>query len=131
MPTFKIDRFLIIIFTVIIIFPYLPGSDSDAFKGVSIFLGVLFSLGSSSVIANAVAGVILTYMFAFRQGARVKIGDTTGDVVEKTLLVTRLRTAKNVVVTIPNSAILGSHIINYSTSARDGGVILHTSVKSL
>lgn len=125
MPSFKITRFLIIAFAVVVAFPYLPGSDSPAFKGVSVFLGVLFSLGSSSAIANVVAGSILTYMRAFSLGDLVKIADTVGTVAEKTLLVTRIRTAKNVDVTIPNSMVLGSHIINYSSSSR---LILHTTV---
>lgn len=125
MPSFKITRFLIIAFAVVVAFPYLPGSDSPAFKGVSVFLGVLFSLGSSSAVANVVAGVILTYMRAFSVGDRVKIADTMGDVIEKTLLVTRVRTAKNADITIPNSMVLGSHIINYSSSAQ---LILHTTV---
>ena len=127
-PTYKIVRFMVIIFTLIIAFPYLPGSQSDAFKGVSIFLGVLLSLGSTAVIANVVAGTILTYMFAFKLGDRVKIGDTVGDVIEKTLLVTRIKTPKNVIITIPNSTVLNSHIINYSSSARKDGLILHTTI---
>jgi len=118
LPSFKIVRFLIIAFAVVMAFPYLPGSDSPAFKGVSVFLGVLFSLGSSSAVANVVAGVILTYMRAFGVGDLVKIADTMGDVIEKTLLVTRIRTTKNVDITIPNAMVLGSHIINYSSSAR-------------
>jgi len=109
-------------------FPYLPGSESPAFRGVSIFLGVLFSLGSTAAVANVVAGVILTYMRAFRIGDRVKISDTIGDVIEKTLLVTRVRTIKNEDITVPNAMVLGSHIINYSSSAKDRGLILHTTV---
>ena len=127
-PTYKIVRFLIIVFSVIVIFPYIPGSQSEAFKGISIFLGVLFSLGSTSVIANVVAGIILTYMYAFTIGDRVKIGDTTGDIIERTLLVTRVRTTKNVVITIPNSSVLNSHIINFSSLAGEKGLILHTTV---
>jgi small-conductance mechanosensitive channel len=127
-PTYKIVRFLILVFAAIVIFPYLPGSDSPIFQGVSIFLGVLFSLGSTSAVANIVAGVVLTYMRPFTIGDRVKIADTVGDVTEKTLLVTRVRTIKNVDVTIPNAMVLGSHIINFSSSARNPGLILHTSV---
>jgi small-conductance mechanosensitive channel len=127
-PSFKIARFLIIAFAVVAAFPYLPGSESPAFRGVSLFLGLLFSLSSSSAIANVVAGVILTYTGAFRLDDRVKIADTVGDVLEKTLLVTRLRTIKNVEVTIPNSMVLGAHIINYSAMSLDKGLILHTSV---
>jgi small-conductance mechanosensitive channel len=127
-PTYKIVRFLILTLTVIVIFPYLPGSRSPAFQGISIFLGVLFSLGSTSAVANIVAGVILTYMRAFKLGDRVKIADTMGDVTEKTLLVTRVRTVKNVEITIANAMVLSSHIINFSASAEREGLILHTSV---
>lgn len=127
-PSFKIVRFLMIAFAVVVAFPYLPGSDSPAFKGVSVFLGVLFSLGSSSAISNVVAGVILTYMRAFKLGDRVKIADTAGDVVEKNLLITRIRTIKNVDITVPNAMVLGSHITNYSSSANEYGLILHTTV---
>ncbi len=127
-PTYKIIRFLIFTLAVIVVFPYLPGSKSPAFQGISLFLGVLFSLGSTSAVANVVAGVILTYMRAFRIGDRVKIADTMGDVVEKTLLVTRIRTIKNVEITITNAMVLSSHIINFSASAQQEGLILHTSV---
>lgn len=127
-PTYKIVRFLIIAFAGIIIFPYLPGSDSDAFKGISVFLGILFSLGSAGAISNVMAGLVLTYMRPFRVGDRVKIGESSGDVVEKTLLITRVRTPKNVDITIPNAQVLNSHILNYSTIAQDPGLILHTAV---
>lgn len=127
-PTYKIVRFLIFAFAAVVIFPYLPGSGSQAFQGVSVFLGILFSLGSSSAIANVVAGIVLTYMRPFKLGDRVKIADTMGDVIEKTLLVTRMRTIKNVDITIPNAMVLGAHIINYSSSAQEKGLILHTSI---
>lgn len=126
--SYKIVRFLIIAFCLVVIFPYLPGSDSAAFRGVSVFLGVLLSLGSSSAIANVVSGVILTYTGAFKLGDRVKIADTIGDVLEKTLLVTRVRTTKNVDITIPNAMVLGSHVINFSSSAQAHGLILNTTV---
>lgn len=128
MPTFKIVELLIVAFALVLIFPYLPGSDSPAFKGVSIFLGVLFSLGSTSAVANIVAGVILTYTRAFRTGDRVRIADTVGDVTGKTLLATYVRTIKNVDITIPNALVLGSHIVNFSTSAQGQPLILHTTV---
>lgn len=127
-PTYVLVRGLAIAFTVVIIFPYIPGSNSLAFQGVSVFLGILVSLGSTSAVANAVAGIVLTYMRSFRPGELVKIADTTGDVVEKTLFVTRIRTIKNVDVTIPNSLVLNSHIINFSALAATTGLILHTEV---
>lgn len=125
-PTYKIVRFLIIVFCAVVLFPYLPGSGSPAFQGISIFVGVLFSLGSSGAVSNIVSGVVLTYTRAFRVGDMVKISDTTGTVVEKTLLVTRVRTVKNVDITIPNSMVLGSHITNFSSSGNT--LIVHTSV---
>ena len=130
-PTYNLLRFTIIAFAAVIISPYLPGSDTPAFQGISIFLGVLFTLGSSGAVANFVSGIILTYSRAFIIGDRVKISETIGDVVEKTLLVTRIKTPKNVIVTIPNSMILGSHIINYSKSVKFGkasSLILHTTI---
>ncbi|MGH9686243.1 MAG: mechanosensitive ion channel family protein [Candidatus Acidiferrales bacterium] len=128
MPTYRITRFLLIAFTGVVIFPYLPGSNSPAFRGVSIFLGLLFSLGSSSAIANVVAGSVLTYTRAFQIGDRVKIADATGDVIEKTLLTTRIRTIKNEEISIPNALVLGNHVTNYSAGSRDKGLILHTGV---
>ncbi|HEY1947668.1 MAG TPA: mechanosensitive ion channel domain-containing protein [Bryobacteraceae bacterium] len=128
MPTYKIVQLLILAFALVVMFPYLPGSDSPAFKGISIFLGVLFSLGSSSAVANVIAGVILTYTRAFKHGDRVQIADTVGDVMGKTLLATHVKTIKNVYITIPNSLVLGSHIINFSASAQGQPLILHTGV---
>ena len=120
---------LVIVTALISAYPYIPGSSSSAFQGVGLVLGAIISFASSSAISNIVAGVILTYTRAFRLNDRIKVGDTTGDVVEKTLLVTRIMTIKQVIVTIPNSLVMGSQIINYSTSAADGeGLILHTSV---
>ena len=127
-PTFKIVRFLVIVFAVVMAFPYLPGSESPAFKGVSIFLGVLFSLGSTSAVANVVAGVILNYTRAFSIGDRVRIGDVEGDITYKTLLVTHIRTVKNVEITLPNSTVLSGAILNFSAAAKDSALILHTSI---
>ncbi len=127
-PTYQIARIFVILLAVVMCFPYVPGSNSPAFQGISVFLGVLVSLGSTSAISNTIAGVVMTYMRPFKIGDRVKIVDTVGDVVEKSLLVTRIRTIKNVDITIPNSLILGSHIINYSAMAQDLGLILNTTV---
>ena len=128
MTTYRIVRFLVLAFAVVMTYPYLPGSQSEAFKGVSIFVGILFSLGSTSAVANAVAGLSLVYMRAFQVGDRVKIGDTVGDVLEMKMNVTRIRTIKNVEVTLSNKQVLDSPIVNFSTEARTRGLILHTSV---
>jgi small-conductance mechanosensitive channel len=127
-PTLNIVKFLVYAFSFIIIFPYLPGSDSPVFQGVSVFVGILFSLGSSSAISNAVAGLVITYMRPFKIGDRIKIGELTGDVIEKSLLVTRIRTIKNEEITIPNASVLSGHTINYTTSAKELGLILNTGV---
>ena len=126
--TYRLLSFVLIAFSVVIAFPYIPGSDSLAFKGVSVFVGVLFSLGSQSAISNIVAGFALTYRRAFRVGDRVRIADFAGDVLETRLQVTILRTVKNEEIVVPNSMILNSHVINYSAEARERGLILHTSV---
>jgi small-conductance mechanosensitive channel len=127
-PTAKLVRVLIIAAAAIVVFPYLPGSESPAFKGISVFLGVLISLGSTSAVAHGVAGTILTYMRAFQVGDFVRIGNDVGEVIEKTLLVTRICTQKNEVVTIPNGTVLGGVVVNYSAEARYKGVIFHTTV---
>jgi small-conductance mechanosensitive channel len=126
--TYKIVRVVVIVMAVILIWPHLPASDRPEFRGVAAFLGLLLSLGSASAVANVIGGVVMVYMRPFQIGDRVKIADTVGDIVEKTLLVTRIRTAKNVDVTVPNSMVLGSHIVNYSSTAREGGLVLHTTV---
>jgi len=127
-PTFQIVKVLLFAFMLVVIFPYLPGSDSPVFKGVSVFLGVLFTFGSSSSLSNVISGLVLTYMRAFKIGDRVQIADVTGDIVEKTLLVTRVRTVRNEDVTIPNSMIMNNHTLNYSSSSKNLGLILHTAV---
>jgi small-conductance mechanosensitive channel len=126
-PTYNIVRFLLIAFTAVLVFPYLPGENSPAFKGVGLFVGVLVSLGSTSAIANAVAGIILTYTRGFRVGDWVKIGDNVGDVISQNMLATHLRTFQQEEIVIPNSVVLGSHVINYSLLGQTEGLILHTS----
>ncbi len=127
-PTFNIIRFVLYAFMLVVIFPYLPGSSSPAFQGVSVFLGLLISLGSTSAINNIIAGLVITYMRPFKIGDRIKIGDTVGDVVEKTMLVIKVRTVKNEEITVPNSTVLSSNTVNYSAMANDQGLIIHTTV---
>jgi small-conductance mechanosensitive channel len=127
--TYRIFKILLIIFFLVMAYPYIPGSDSPAFKGISIFLGVLFSLGSSSAIANLVAGVALTYQRSFRVGDVIKVGEATGMVTERRLHVTRIKTWKNEIVTISNNTVLNSLVTNFSQQVRQGyGLILHTTV---
>jgi small-conductance mechanosensitive channel len=127
-PTYQIVRVLILAFALVVSFPYLPGSGSDIFKGVSVFMGVLFTFGSAGALGNVVAGLVMTYMRAFKIGDRVKIGDVTGDVIEKSILVTRIRTIQNEIISIPNSTVMSNHTINYSSDAPEKGLIVHTTV---
>ena len=128
MPTFVILRILLYSFMFVMIWPLLPNSDSQVFQGVSVFIGLIVSLGSTSVVGNVMAGLVMTYMRSFRVGDYVKFGDTVGEVVERTILVTRVRTLKNELVTIPNSSLMGSQISNYTFSARRYGIIVHTKI---
>jgi len=128
MPTFKIVRLLVVILALVVAYPYIPGSGSDAFKGLTIFLGVIFSVGSSSIIANLIAGYTMIYRRAFRIGDRIQVDDIRGDVTETRLLVTHIRTIKNEEIIVPNSVILNSHVINYSAFAKNRGLILHATV---
>jgi small-conductance mechanosensitive channel len=127
-PTFRILRLLIVIFLVIVAVPYLPAFSSPAFQAVSIFLGVLVSLGSSGAVSNAISGIVLTYTRAFSLGDRVRVADATGDVIERNTFVTRIRTIKNVDIAVPNATVLANPIINFSAQAQATGIILHPSV---
>jgi small-conductance mechanosensitive channel len=127
-PTYRIVKLVIIILSLIFAYPYIPGSDSDAFKGVSLLLGVLLSLGSTSITSNVIAGYSLTYRRAFRIGDLVKIAGAVGWIKETGVLVTRMRSIKNEEVVIPNSTILNSEVVNYSSYAQEDGLILHTVV---
>lgn len=127
-PTYNIIRFLLYAFMIAMIYPYLPGSDKGVFQGISVFVGLIISLGSSTVIGNVIAGWVITYMRPFRKGDRIKLNDTIGDIIEKTPLVTRIRTPKNEIVTLPNSFIMSSQSVNYTRSAQDFGLILHSEV---
>ncbi len=127
-PTLNIVRFVTYAFALVLIFPHLPGSDSVAFKGVSVFLGILVSLGSSAAFSNIVAGIVITYMRSFSLGDRVQVGDVIGDVTEKTLLVTRIKTFHGETVTLPNSALLAGNTVNYTVAATGKGLLLHAKV---
>ncbi|MCX6282235.1 MAG: mechanosensitive ion channel family protein [Bacteroidetes bacterium] len=128
LPVFNIIRFLVWAFAIILIYPHLPGSDSKVFQGVSVLIGLLFSITSASILGNLVAGFALTFTRAFQIGDRIKVGDNIGDVVEKTMAVTKIRTIKNEIITIPNGKISNSEVVNYTTLEKEGGLILHTTV---
>jgi small-conductance mechanosensitive channel len=127
-PTYHIIRFLLYAFMIAMIYQYLPGSDKGVFQGISVFVGLIISLGSTAFIGNIIAGSVITYMRPFSIGDRIKLNETTGNVIEKSLFVTRIKTPKNEVVTIPNSFILSSQTTNFSVSAKNYGLIVHSDV---
>jgi small-conductance mechanosensitive channel len=127
-PTYHITRILVVLLALVIAYPYLPGSGSAAFQGLSIFAGLMLSLGASSAMSSLIAGYTVTYRRAFRVGDRITVGDFTGEVTEVRLLVTHLRTHKNEEIIVPNSVVLQSHVVNYSKLAQSRGLLLHTTV---
>lgn len=127
-PTFYIVRILAYSFMLVMIWPLLPGSGSGVFEGVSVFIGIIISLGSSSIVGNVMAGMVMTYMRPFHVGDFISYGDIQGFVIEKSVLVTRIRTRKNEVITIPNSNLLGSQTSNFTFAAKNYGVVVHTKV---
>jgi small-conductance mechanosensitive channel len=127
-PTYRILRAVVLLFAAVIAFPYLPGSSSEAFKGISVFVGIMLSLGAASMIGNLLAGYSMIYRRAFRVGDRIKVGEHFGDVTHIRAMVTHLRTPKNEEVVVPNSRLLGEAVVNYSSLARSEGLILHTTV---
>ena len=128
LPTYRILRMAVVAFALVVAYPYIPGSRSAAFQSISIFLGVMFSIGSSSFIANIIAGYSMTYRRAFRLGDRIQVGEVFGDVSEIRLQVTHVRSVKNEEIVVPNSSLLNSNVVNYSALARTRGLILHTTV---
>lgn len=126
--SFSLIKLMIYALTAVIIFPYLPGSSSPAFQGISIFVGVLVSLGSTTAVANVIAGIVLTFTRAFAVGDQVEVGGTRGRVIERSTFVTRIQTLKNVIVSIPNSMVLNNNIINYSKNVGQAGLVVHTTI---
>lgn len=126
--SFGLIKLMIYALTAVIIFPYLPGSSSPAFQGISIFVGVLVSLGSTTAVSNVIAGIVLTYTRAFQVGDQVEVAETRGRVVERSTFVTRIQSLKNVIVSIPNSMVLTNNIINYSKNMGQTGLLVHTGV---
>jgi small-conductance mechanosensitive channel len=128
MLAYKVLRIGVVAMAAVVIYPYIPGSGTEAFKGIGLFAGALFTLGASGMAGNILGGLALTFAGTFHVGDRVKIGEVVGDVVETTLMLTRVRSIRNEIVTIPNSTILAGHIVNYSTEAGGRGLLLVSEV---
>ncbi|MGK7932716.1 MAG: mechanosensitive ion channel family protein [Microcystaceae cyanobacterium] len=129
-PTYNITLFLIVGFAAVLIFPYLPASDSPGFQGISLFAGALFTLGSTAIIGNIISGIVLIYTRSFQVGDLIKANGISGKVIEKTMLSTRLMNFDNEIITIPNGSLIASEITNYSTVIRDSdqSLILKTTI---
>ncbi len=119
LPTDRIVTLLILLAGLVIAYPYLPGSGSQAFQGVGLFVGLLAALGSSAVATNIISGLMLIYTRAFREGDRVEINGVIGVVQDQALLVTRIQTPRNELVSIPNATVIGASIVNFSFSRRE------------
>ena len=128
MPVYKVIRFFIIIYMFVVIFPFIPGSEKPVFQAALALTGLFLAIGSASVVSNAFSGLVIAFTHPFKTGDRIKVGDITGDVTDKKLLTTKIRTIKNEDVTIPNSLIMSKGTLNFSSSAKSLGLIIHTSV---
>jgi small-conductance mechanosensitive channel len=125
---YRIARSLVIALALVMAYPYLPGSGTEALRGLSVFAGLMLSLGASSAVGNVIAGYFNTFGRVFRVGDIIRVGEVLGEVTQVRLLTTRVRTIKNEEVTIPNSTIITTHLTNYSALAKQHGLILHTEV---
>jgi small-conductance mechanosensitive channel len=127
-PTYKIIKFILIILAIIVIYPYLPGSNTPAFKGISVFMGLIISFGSSSAVSNIISGIVLTYTNSFKIGDLVEINGKTGTVMDKSLLVTSIKTRTNEYITFPNSSVMNSSILNHYTLGKKNGLAIQGTV---
>lgn len=127
-PTYRIAKVAVIIFGVVFAYPYIPGSGTTAFQGITIFLGVILSFGSSSVISNLLAGLFVIYRRSVNVGDWIKVNEKIGSVESITVLETLLRSVKNELISIPNSQLLGSEVVNYTRRGETEGILVHTRV---
>jgi small-conductance mechanosensitive channel len=126
--TRKIMSFLVWLLAIAMIYPYLPGADTEAFKGLSVMVGLMVSLGASSVVGQFASGLILIYAKSLKQGEYVQIGDTEGTVIHIGLFATKIHTNLREEISIPNSVLVGQSVKNFSRLASGGGVITQVGV---
>lgn len=127
-PTKRIAIALLWLFAIVVAYPYVPGSGSDVFKGVSVFAGLVLSLGSSGIMNRTMSGLVLMYARALKAGDYVRVGETEGTVTELGMLSTKIATTKREEVTLPNAVVVGATIKNFSRPVGSGRVLLYTSV---
>jgi small-conductance mechanosensitive channel len=128
LPTSKIFTGIIWIFGIVMAYPYIPGSNTNAFKGIGMFLGLLISLGASGMVGQVIGGMVLMYSRAMKVGDFVRINDNIGKVMEIGFFSTKLKTMKNEEINIPNSVLMGSITKNFSRLSKSEGLIIHSSV---
>ncbi len=127
-PTFNIARVVVIMIALVFAVPYIPGSDSAAFQGLTILVGAMLSLGANSVVSNMLAGLFVIYRRSTSIGDRIQIGDHVGDVVQIKLMETHLKSIKNELISIPNAQLMNSDVVNFSKKTDGSGLLLHTTV---
>jgi len=127
--TYRLGHILAVIFAIIVMYPFLPGSDSAVFKGVSLFLGAVLTFGGGASVSSLVSGVILTYNNTFEIGDRVRMGEVVGDVLELGLFFTLLQTLDNERVSVPNAVALKGEVVNISEASDLGGLKLRITVR--
>ncbi len=127
-PTFNIIRAVVILIALVFSFPYIPGSDSAAFQGLTLLIGAMLSLGSNSVVGNILSGLFVIYRRSTSIGDRIQIGEHVGDVVQIKLMETHLKSIKNELISIPNAQLLNSEVINYTKKVDGSGLLVHTTV---
>jgi small-conductance mechanosensitive channel len=127
-PTRKLLSIAVWVFALVMAYPYIPGSDTDAFKGLSVLLGLMVSVGASGLVGQAASGLILMYTRTFRVGEYVRIGDAEGTVVQMGMFTTHVRNGMGVEMTLPNSTVMGAVTRNFSRPAQGGGFVLTAAV---
>jgi len=127
-PTGRLLSAVVWLLALVAAYPYIPGSQSEAFRGIGVFVGLMLSIGSSGVVNQAVSGLMLMYTRSFRPGEFVKVGDTEGTVRAIGFLTTQIETLRHELVTIPNAVIVGNVMRNFSRFREEGGVRVTTTV---
>ncbi|WP_253276940.1 mechanosensitive ion channel family protein [Ruegeria sp. 6PALISEP08] len=127
-PTNMLFRALVIVIALVFAYPYIPGSGSRAFQGLTILAGIMVSLGSNTVVSNMMAGLFVIYRRSTNVGDRIMVGDKIGDVTEIKLMETLIKSIKNEMISIPNAQLLNSEVVNYSRKVDGRGLVVHTTV---
>jgi small-conductance mechanosensitive channel len=126
--TRRLFVFVIWIFSLTVAYPYIPGSNTEGFKGIGVLAGIIVSLGSAGLINQVMSGLVIIYSRAFRVNDYVSLGDTEGLVTDLGLLSTKLLTVQREEIVIPNATLVGMKAVNYTRLANDQGSVASTSV---